>query len=49
MMRRMMNTDPLPVGNYKVRFTLYDNNGSRNWYNSKTTFTVKALDFMSLP
>ncbi len=39
----------LPVGNYKVRFTLYDNNGSETGITAETTFTVKALDFMSLP
>ena len=39
----------LPVGNYKVRFTLYNNNGSETGITAETTFTVKALDFMSLP
>ena len=40
---------PFPAGNYKVRFTLYNNNGSETGITAETTFTVKALDFMSLP
>ena len=40
---------PFPAGNYKVKFTLYDNNDSKTDITAETTFTVKALDYKSLP
>ena len=40
---------PFPAGNYKVKFTLYNNNGSETGITAETTFTVKALDYTSLP